>query len=134
MSRAHSTSQSSQVPAIRNRSRPNRLSPREPLRKSAPPDAAISLSALDRSYEALQVVLTLHPHADAADRRTLSRAQNLGLIVGPSALARYHASRFTQFTATAYPNCSAAVLQIANDWHSLPSCVSDPAAYGKVTP
>lgn len=81
------------------------------------PDDAIGLGALARTCEALPVVLLVNQNAEAADLHTLACAQERGLLVGPAALARYRASRFTALTATAYPQASAAVLQVANDWH-----------------
>lgn len=79
--------------------------------------APIELDALGRTCDALQVERRRSPHAEAADRRTLARAQELGLVCGPAELARYRASRFTELTATAYSEATAAVLQVANDWH-----------------
>lgn len=77
----------------------------------------IDLVALARTCEVLRITLVRNEHVDTADRHTLARAQELGLLLGPAGLARYRASRFTELTATAYPKASAEVLQIANDWH-----------------
>lgn len=85
--------------------------------RAASPDEPIGLCALDRTCSDLQVTLSRNPHLYAADQRTQVRAQELGLLQGAAGLARYRASRFTELTATSYPHASAAVLQIANDWH-----------------
>lgn len=85
--------------------------------RSACPDEPIGLCALERTCSDLQVAPRKNPHHEAADHRTQVRAQELGLLQGSAGLARYRASRFTELTATSYPQASAAVLQIANDWH-----------------
>lgn len=108
--------------AARQRRDPTRLSRGHAAVRTVPsaspvPDGAIELRALARTCEALQVAPRSNPHAEAADRRTLARAQERGLIKDPASLARYRASRFTELTASAYPEASAAVLYVANDWH-----------------
>jgi hypothetical protein len=90
---------------------------RAAVRAAYVPEDTIDLGMLARTCEALRVVLHRSEHVDTADRHTLGRAQELGLLAGPTGLARYRASRFTELTATAYPSASAAVLRIANDWH-----------------
>ena len=85
--------------------------------RAASPDGPIALCALDRTCSDLQVAPQKNPHHDAADHQTQVRAQELGLLHGETGRARYRASRFTELTATSYPQASAAVLQIANDWH-----------------
>ncbi|MBK9260788.1 MAG: hypothetical protein IPM54_13335 [Polyangiaceae bacterium] len=90
---------------------------RAAVRAASASSDTIDLGGLARTCDALRVTLIRNEHVDTADRHTLSRAQELGLLSGAAGLARYRASRFSELTATAYPNASADVLQIANDWH-----------------
>lgn len=90
---------------------------RAAVRAASASSDTIDLVALARTCDALRVTLVRNEHVDTADRHTLSRAQELGLLAGAAGLARYRASRFSELTATAYPRASAEVLQIANDWH-----------------
>ncbi|HRI67164.1 MAG TPA: hypothetical protein PK156_23130 [Polyangium sp.] len=87
------------------------------IRTASATNEPIHLSALLRTCQQLRVTPLRNQHAEDADRHTLQLAQRLGLLTGPVELARYHASRFTELTATAYPQASAKVLQVANLWH-----------------